>query len=324
MSDPEKLAHSVMSGDRRALSRAITLVESRRSDEVEAARKLMDAVLPATGRACRVGVTGLPGSGKSTLIDRIGCMLVDRGERVSVLAVDPTSEKSGGSILGDKTRMAELSRRPEAFVRPSPSGGVYGGVAPRTMDALLLCEAAGYTTVFVETLGVGQGEQVVANLVDVVLCVTLAGGGDELQAIKRGLSEICDAVAFNKADGENQARVKQAARDYELAQRAKDVMTVHAISARSGAGVPELWRSIESKYSALRKSGLLAERRAQQQQDWFSASLNECLLAAIQGHPALISRIEAQRQLVRAGKLSAHSAVQRVLDGVELVKLPGA
>jgi LAO/AO transport system ATPase len=207
----------VRAGDRRALAKAITLVESTRADHQEAAQRLLEVLLPHTGQAARLGISGVPGVGKSTFIEAFGLHLISLGKRVAVLAVDPSSAISGGSILGDKTRMARLSVAPEAFIRPSPSAGSFGGVARRTREAILVCEAAGYDVVLVETVGVGQSEFVVASMVDFFLVLMLAGAGDELQGIKKGILELADALAINKSDGDNRARAERAAADYRAA-----------------------------------------------------------------------------------------------------------
>src|SRR5512145_2668124 len=215
----EALAAAVCARDRRALAKAITLVESTRADHQESAQRLLEVLLPRTGTAARVGVSGVPGVGKSTFIEAFGLYLIGLGKRVAVLAVDPSSARSGGSILGDKTRMPRLSATPEAFIRPSPSGGSLGGVARRTREAMLLCEAAGYDVVIVETVGVGQSEYAVASMVDFFLVLMLAGAGDELQGIKKGILELADALAINKADGDNVARAERAAAEYRGALR---------------------------------------------------------------------------------------------------------
>src|SRR6185369_6785218 len=217
--DVDALAREVGAGGRRALAKAITLVESTRADHQEAAQRLLDRLLPQTGRAARVGITGVPGVGKSTFIETFGLYLIGQGKRVAVLAVDPSSTRSGGSILGDKTRMARLSVDPAAFIRPSPSGGSLGGVARRTREAMLVCEAAGYDVVIVETVGVGQSEATVASMVDFFLVLMLPGAGDELQGIKKGIIEIADALAVNKCDGDNVARATRAAAEYRGALR---------------------------------------------------------------------------------------------------------
>src|ERR671913_197649 len=210
-------AEAVQSGDRAALARAITLMESRRPDHREAARALLQSLMPSTGKAVRVGITGVPGVGKSTAIDTLGSMLTEQGHRVAVLAVDPSSTRTGGAILGDKTRMARLAADPNAFIRPSPSSGTLGGVAARTREAMLLCEAAGFDIVLVETIGVGQSEIAVADLTDFFLVLMLPGAGDELQGIKKGIVELADMIAVNKADGDGAERARAAAAEYQAA-----------------------------------------------------------------------------------------------------------
>ena len=278
----EALAAELSSGGRRALAKAITLVESTRGDDAARAEELLELVLPATGRGLRVGISGPPGVGKSTFIDALGCMLVARGSRVAVLAVDPSSSITGGSILADKTRMPRLGALPEAFIRPSPSGGSLGGVARRTREAMLLCEAAGYDVVLVETVGVGQSEYTVASMVDFFLLLGLAGAGDELQGIKRGIMELVDAVAITKADGDNRARAERAAAEYTTALRllrAGDdepprVVTVSALEAR---GLEELWAIVEAELSAAQTSGKLAKKRRAQQHAWLYSLVKDGL-----------------------------------------------
>ena len=246
----EKLAAEVRSGDRRGLAKAITLVESTRPDHQRQAQELLEMLLPATGKAARVGITGVPGVGKSTFIESFGLYLIGEGKQVAVLAVDPSSSRSGGSILGDKTRMAELSASPHAFIRPSPSAGSLGGVAQRTREAMLVCEAAGYDVVLVETVGVGQSEVAVASMVDFFLVLMLPGGGDELQGIKKGILEIADALAVNKADGDNLGRAQRAVAEYRSALRlfrhgsANWAPPVVPISALESSGMDEVWKII--------------------------------------------------------------------------------
>src|SRR5438477_7268642 len=247
----DTLAADVRAGNRRALAKAITLVESTRADHQRAAQRLLEVLLPETGRATRVGISGVPGVGKSTFIEAFGLFLIGRGKRVAVLAVDPSSARSGGSILGDKTRMPRLSAAPEAFIRPSPSTGSLGGVTRRTREALLVCEAAGYDAVLVETVGVGQSEFAVASMVDFFLVLMLAGAGDELQGIKKGILELADALAINKADGENVRPAEQAAAQYRSALRLFSHATqlwdppVVTVSALEGRGMDQVWSIIE-------------------------------------------------------------------------------
>ncbi|HKY65292.1 MAG TPA: methylmalonyl Co-A mutase-associated GTPase MeaB, partial [Acidimicrobiales bacterium] len=249
--DTDDLARGLTTGDRRALARSITLVESARADRRAEAAALLDAVLPETGRAVRVGISGTPGAGKSTFIDELGSHLTAAGHRVAVLAVDPSSSRSGGSIMGDKTRMERLARDPAAFIRPSPSGGTLGGVARRTREAAFLCEAAGFDVVLVETVGVGQSETVVADMVDCFVLLAAPGGGDELQGIKRGIMELADVIVVNKADGDLLPAARRAVADHRHAVhllRPKHpgwTVPVLAVSALHGTGIDEVWTEVE-------------------------------------------------------------------------------
>jgi LAO/AO transport system kinase len=298
----DRLAAGVRSGNRRALAKAITLVESTRADHQQVAQRLLELLLPDTGRAARVGISGVPGVGKSTFIEAFGLHLIGRGRRVAVLAVDPSSARSGGSILGDKTRMSQLSVEPEAFIRPSPAAGSLGGVARRTREAMLVCEAAGYDVVLVETVGVGQSEYAVASMVDFFLVLMLAGAGDELQGMKKGILELADALAINKADGDNVARAGRAAAEYRAALRLlrprsatwePPVLTVSALEAR---GMDEVWDTIERHRSTLDASGELALKRREQLQDWLWAMIDDGLKRHFLSRPdvaRLLPEIEA-------------------------------
>jgi LAO/AO transport system kinase len=317
--DVGALARDLQSGDRRALAKAITLVESTRSDHRETAQRLLDRLLPHTGRAARVGITGVPGAGKSTFIEAFGRHLIGQGKRVAVLAVDPSSSRSGGSILGDKTRMAQLSVDPAAFIRPSPSGGSLGGVARRTREALLVCEAAGYDVVIVETVGVGQSESAVASMVDFFLVLMLPGAGDELQGIKKGIIEIADALAVNKCDGDNVARATQAAAEYRGALRlfrhtsANWDPPVVTVSALEGRGMDTVWRIIEEHRATLGATGELERKRREQQQAWFWSLLRD----GIERH--FLARADVGRLLpeietaVAEGRLTPTAAAARLL-----------
>jgi LAO/AO transport system kinase len=279
----ERLADDVRAGDRRALAKAITLVESKRADHQESAQRLLERLLPGTGMAARVGVSGVPGVGKSTFIEAFGVHLIERGRRVAVLAVDPSSARTGGSILGDKTRMPRLAAAPEAFIRPSPSAGSFGGVTRRTREALLVCEAAGYDFVLVETVGVGQSEFAVASMVDFFLVLMLAGAGDELQGIKKGILELADALAINKADGDNLAHAQQAAAQYRSALNLLRPSTpnwdppVVTISAREARGMDTILSIIENHRARLSATGELVQRRREQQQAWLWSMIDDGL-----------------------------------------------
>jgi LAO/AO transport system kinase len=319
MMDIDTLAAGVRSGDRRALAKAITLVESTRPDHQDTAQRLLERLLPDTGAAIRVGITGVPGVGKSTFIEAFGLYLIGHGKRVAVLAVDPSSARTGGSILGDKTRMARLSAAPEAFIRPSPSGGSLGGVARRTREAMLVCEAAGYDVVIVETVGVGQSEIAVNAMVDFFLVLMLAGAGDELQGIKKGILEIADALAINKADGENVAPAQQAASQYIAALNLfrhtsptwdPPVVTLSALEAR---GMDTVWGIIQDHRAKLGATGELAAKRREQQRVWFWNVVEEGIKARFLGRPdvrALSSELEAA---VVEGRTSPTAAARRVL-----------
>ena len=306
MTEAQELAAGVRSGDRRSLARAVTLVESTRDDDREAAVALLGELhAPGVG-AVRIGISGAPGVGKSTFIEALGCHLVDAGHRVAVLAVDPSSTRSGGSILGDKTRMSELARRPEAFIRPSPSGGDLGGVAARTGEALLLCEAAGFDVVLVETVGVGQSEVAVADLVDTFVLLVSPGGGDELQGVKRGIMELADLVVVTKADGDLHPAARRAEADHRHAvhflrrrfeERAPRGL---AVSSIAGSGIPEGWAALCEHHDALAASGSLEALRASQAVTAFWREVERGLLARLRAG-AGAEHLDALVAGVRAG-----------------------
>ena len=314
-----ELADAIRAGDRRSLARAITLVESTRPDHREEAVALLDKLLPATGGAVRVGISGAPGAGKSTFIEALGIYLVDHGHRLAVLAVDPSSSRSGGSILGDKTRMERLTSRDEAFIRPSPSGGTLGGVARRTREALLLCEAAGHDVVLVETVGVGQSEIAVAGMVDVFVLLLSPGAGDDLQGVKRGIVELADIVVVNKADGDLAAAAERSATDYASALHLLRPRTegwevrVERVSALLGEGIDRVWAIVEEHQAALRASGALDARRADQACDWMWSEVDDGLLDALASDPAVAAEMSALEHDVRAGAISPTAAAQRIL-----------
>lgn len=314
------LAEGVRAGDRRALSRAITLAESRRADHRQEARALLDELLPHTGGAVRVGLSGAPGTGKSTLVEALGLHAIDAGHRVAVLAVDPSSTRSGGSILGDKTRMTELGRHAEAFIRPSPSGGTLGGVARNTREALLLCEAAGFDVVLVETVGVGQSEVAVADLVDLFVLVASPTGGDELQGIKRGIMELADLIIVNKADGELADAAQRACADLRNAvhllrpKRPGWEVEVRTGSALTGAGVPELWAAIVAAHQRLRDDGTLDALRAGQATAAMWSEVSDTLIDRLRAHPGVRERLAELEAAVSTGQLSPTAAAHDVLD----------
>src|SRR6516164_6399712 len=283
----EELAKAVLGGDRAALPRAITLLESTRADHNEKAQQLLLELMPHSGNAHRVGISGVPGVGKSTSIEALGMHLIEHGHRVAVLAVDPSSTRTGGSILGDKTRMARLSASDHAFIRPSPSSGTLGGVAAKTREAMLLCEAAGFDVVLVETVGIGQSETAVCDMTDFFLALMLPGGGDELQGIKKGLVELADMIAINKADGDNLKRANITAADYRGALHILAPRSEHwhppvvTYSALSGTGIAELWQKILDHRKAMRASGDFAQRRREQQVKWMWSMLEQRILSRL-------------------------------------------
>ncbi|NBB78970.1 MAG: methylmalonyl Co-A mutase-associated GTPase MeaB [Verrucomicrobia bacterium] len=315
--DIPKLAERLRTGDRAALAQGITLVESRAVKHREPARELMQAILPHTGGALRVGLTGTPGSGKSTFIEALGGLLCGRGQRVAVLAVDPSSSRSGGSILGDKTRMEDLSRHENAFIRPSPSGKSLGGVAARTREALLLCEASGYDVVLVETVGVGQSETAVRTMTDFFLLLQISGGGDELQGIKKGVIELADAIVVNKADGDNKLRAEQAKVEYSKVLHFLQPFTpgwkpkALTCSALEGDGVAAVWELIERFRDTMTDSGVFAERRSEQNVDWFESLLQAAVMEQFTHDQS--ERIEEMRTAVKNGELPVSVALDRLL-----------
>ena len=314
------LAEGVRAGDRRALARAITLAESNRTDHRAQAEALEAVLLPHAGDSVRLGISGVPGVGKSTFIECFGLYLIERGHRVAVLAVDPSSKKTGGSILGDKTRMEELGRSKAAFIRPSPTGGTLGGVARRTREALLLCEAAGFDVVIVETVGVGQSETAVADLVDLFLLLLLPGGGDELQGLKRGIIELADILVVNKADGELAAAAGRAAGEYANAIKLLQPGTadwqppVLTCSARTGTGIAEIWDEVGRFRAAFGPSGAIAEKRARQARAWMWNGVSENLLARLKAHPQVAARIADLEAGVMAGTLTPAAAARALLQ----------
>jgi LAO/AO transport system kinase len=314
---PRELAAAVRGGDRRAVARALTLVESTRPDHRAQADALLGALLPETGRAVRVGISGAPGVGKSTFVEALGLHLADGGRKVAVLAVDPSSEVSGGSILGDKTRMERLSRHPRAFIRPSPSSGALGGVARRSRETLLVMEAAGYEVALVETVGVGQSETAVAEMTDTFLLLLAPAGGDELQGIKKGIVELADLLVVTKADGELTAAAERARADYSAALALLVPGSgwrpqVLSCSAATGHGVAEVWQAVLGHRDALGAEGLAAKRAAQARR-WMWREVEEGLISALRADPEVAARLGALEQAVVGGRVTPGEAAEELL-----------
>jgi LAO/AO transport system kinase len=318
--DIDTLARNIRAGHRAALARAITLIESRRVDHQALSRDLVQMLLPHTGQAVRVGITGSPGVGKSTTIDALGTYLIEQGNKVAVLAVDPSSARSGGSILGDKTRMARLSASNDAFIRPSPSSGTLGGVAAKTREAMLLCEAAGFDVVLVETVGIGQSETAVCDMTDFFLALMLPGGGDELQGIKKGLVELADMIAINKADGDNLKRANVTAADYRGALHILAPRSEHwhppvvTYSALAGTGIAELWQKVLDHRKAMIASGEFAARRRGQQVKWMWSMLEQRMLARLRSEASVRARVRTIEAKVADGHLAPALAAQQILE----------
>ena len=312
------VAKELRAGHRAALARAITLIESRRGDHQAAARDLVQALLPDTGKAIRVGITGAPGVGKSTTIDALGMFLIERGHKVAVLAVDPSSARTGGSILGDKTRMARLAASDDGYIRPSPASGTLGGVAAKTREAMLLCEAAGFDVVLVETVGIGQSETAVCDMTDFFLALMLPGAGDELQGIKKGLVELADMIAINKADGDNIKRATTAAAEYRAALHILNPRSpnwtppVVTCSALTGEGIAGLWAEVLRHREAMGKSGEHAAIRREQQVKWMWSRLEQRLLGRLKSEPGLRARLPQIEAAVAESRLSAVLAVEEI------------
>jgi LAO/AO transport system kinase len=309
----------IAAGNRTVLARAITLIESQaRAHEIQA-QEILRRVLPRTGGARRIGVSGAPGSGKSTFIEALGCYLIDKGRKVAVLAIDPSSTISGGSILGDKTRMDRLCQQANAFIRPSPAGGSLGGVARRTRETMLLCEAAGFDTIIIESVGVGQAEVALRSMVDYFLLLLLPGAGDELQGIKKGIMEIADGVLINKADGENRLAAERARLEQEgalgcLRPATPGWQTTAGLcSARTGEGVPAAWERIEAFYKELEPKGAIAARRRRQMLDWLADLVREGLLRDFYQNPRVEKELPLMREAVLRGEMTAVQAAAALL-----------
>ncbi|MGX5732784.1 methylmalonyl Co-A mutase-associated GTPase MeaB [Bosea thiooxidans] len=328
MADPtstaDSLGDAILAGERAALARAITLAESRRVDHRAAAQRLIQRLLPHTGKAVRVGITGVPGVGKSTTIDALGSYLTAKGHKVAVLAVDPSSTRTGGSILGDKTRMARLAVDPNAYIRPSPSSGTLGGVAAKTRETMLLCEAAGFDVILVETVGVGQSETAVADLTDFFLVLMLPNAGDELQGIKKGIIELADMIAVNKADGPGATAAPAAAAQYKAALHilapASPLWStpVVTISGLTGEGLDGLWAKVEAHRSRFEAKGLIVEKRRQQDVKWMWAMVQDRLQAKLRHDPALKARTPELEAAVASGTMAPTLAAEEIAKALGL------
>jgi LAO/AO transport system kinase len=310
----------ILGGDITLLSMAVTLVESSRPDHQKIAQEIIERCLPYTGKSVRIGITGVPGAGKSTFIESLGMYIIGQGGKLAVLAIDPSSEKSKGSILGDKTRMEQLSGEKNAYIRPSPSAGSLGGVARKTRETIILCEAAGFDTIFIETVGVGQSETAVHSMVDFFLLIMLAGAGDELQGIKRGIMEMADAIAINKADGNNVARAKLAQTEYRNAlhlfppSRSGWVPLVKTCSAIQSQGIDEIWNMIGDFLSLTHTNGFFEKNRLEQSSYWMYETINETLRNHFYHHPKVKSVLENYQQLVVHDKKSSFTAARELLE----------
>ena len=318
--DPAAMAEAVIAGDRRALARAITLIESTRRDHRAVAGDLLERLMPHTGKSARIGVSGSPGVGKSTFIEAIGNHVIDQGHRVAALTVDPSSAISGGSILGDKTRMETLARREEAFIRPSPSGNTLGGITRRSRETLLLCEAAGFDIIFVETVGVGQSETKVADMTDMFVLLLLPGGGDQLQGIKRGIMELADLILINKADDDTASLANQSAVEYRNALKLMRPRTpdwevqVQTCSSRDVVGIDTAWEIMAQHQQFLDSSGALNARRAEQALAWMWSEVQDSLLADLAAAPDVQKQIASLEAAVSGGKVPAAVAAEQIID----------
>ena len=310
----------MLENDRAVLARTITLIESNARHHLELAQSVLKEILPRTGNAIRVGITGVPGAGKSTFIDALGMMLCQKGLKVAVLAVDPSSSLSRGSIMGDKTRMDNLSQQENCYIRPSPSGGALGGVARKTRETMLVCEAAGFDVILVETVGVGQSESMVSTMVDFFLLLTLTGAGDELQNIKKGVIELADAILINKADGENKLRAERVKAEFNQALHYLSSVTegwetsAYCCSALTGEGIEEIWAVVESFRRHTQKSGLFQKRRQQQSLNWLDEMVIEQIKAKFYGNPGIQLIRDEIKHKVSAGELPVTTAADQLLQ----------
>lgn len=315
----QEYTEGIFRGDRTTIGRAITLVESNARHHQEQAQELLKELLPKSGKSMRVGITGVPGAGKSTFIEALGCRLTKEGKKVAVMAVDPSSSLTKGSILGDKTRMEELSRDPNAFIRPSPSGGTLGGVARKTRETTIIFEAAGFDVILIETIGVGQNEITVRSMVDFFLLVLIAGAGDELQGIKRGVMELADAIIINKADGDNRDAAERARAEYERAIHYLQPATrgwttgVYTASAQNNSGIKEIWDIITTYKEQTQTSGIFDERRREQSRQWLHSMLEERIKDLFYQNPEIEAALPKIERAVMEGSLPATQAAWRVL-----------
>lgn len=322
----DQYVEGVLKGDRMTLSRAITLIESNNSRHFAKAQRVLQRLLPHTGKALRIGITGVPGAGKSTIIESFGNMLCDAGHRVAVLSIDPTSSVTKGSILGDKTRMGTLSRRSEAFIRPSPAGGTLGGVARKSRETMLMCEAAGYDIILIETVGVGQSETTVRSMVDFFMLVVLTGAGDDLQGIKKGIMELADAIVINKADGDNLLKAKVARAEYErmieFIRPATEGWPTHAYlaSAYTKMGLPELWTVIQAFKKQTTESGVFQKRRDGQLLDWMHSMIDEHLHNLFFEDRVITGRMPEVKTAVLDGTISPTQAVKELIGMFDVVR----
>ena len=321
--DLQAYIHGVRQRDKRILAKTITLVESSLPDHQELSRRIVDQLLPDTGEAIRLGITGLPGAGKSTFIESFGVYLVEKGHRVAVLAVDPSSRRSGGSILADKTRMEKLSVMDQAFIRPSPSGGTLGGVARKTREAMLVCEAAGFDVIIVETVGVGQSETAVSGMVDFFLVLMIAGAGDELQGIKKGVLELADAVAINKADGDNIERANRTRRDFESALHLLSPLSptwsppVLTCSALGMTGIEDIWKTICRHRTEMTETGEIQSKRKAQALDWMWSLVEEGLRDRFYRHPRIAELLPKITREVENGEIAPTAAAVQLLFSLD-------
>jgi LAO/AO transport system kinase len=315
----QQYVEGIKSGDRMTLAKAITLIESNHPDHFQAGQQLLKEILPLTGKSMRIGITGVPGAGKSTFIERFGTDLCQMGKKVAVLAIDPSSTISQGSILGDKTRMAQLSREENAFIRPSPSGGTLGGVHRKTRETILLCEAAGYDMILVETVGVGQSEVVVRTMVDMFLMLTITGAGDDLQGMKKGMMELVDAIIVTKADGDNKEKAIKTRNEYNQILRLLKAATegwqtkAVACSSITGEGISDVWELILDFFNSTKKSGVFYARRKKQTTDWLLTSIRERLEQTFFQNEQIKNRLPVVQRNVETGRLPVSIAVENLL-----------